>query len=224
MPFESPAVSWGNVWLQQNARAMMCVPTKLPMQLEVLGLTCLWALFQLENQGHVRKWTEAEGLPCLPKWAQHGRTENTGSETILVRDKQKQLCPVTLWGIPPSPASHSEKQWRQLESEPFTQLWLRTVGRIQQHSSVWLQSTLERNHCFSASPAPCSTFGFRNPIYTVGLSSTMGLRGEPLRMVPKFPGGKKTDVFCQDTCRIVSGGLAVQKKRKILQRQLSLQS
>lgn len=39
------------------------------------------------------------------KWAQHGRTEDTGYKTILVRDKQKHLCPGTLSGIPPPLAS-----------------------------------------------------------------------------------------------------------------------
>ena len=76
------------------------------------------------------------------------------------------------------------------------------------------------------SPALCLSFGFRNLINTVGLSSTAGLRGEPLRSVPNFTGTKETstDHFCYDTCKIVSGGLAVRKNHKTLQPQFSLQS
>ena len=60
----------------------------------------------------------------------------------------------------------------------------------------------------------------------MGLTSTTGLRGEPLRSVPNFSGRKDTfpEDFCYDTCKIVSGGLAARKNRKAQQLQFSWQS
>ena len=108
----------------------------------------------------------------------------------------------------------------------FTQLGQRTVGQIQQFRSVQLCSPPKGNHGFLASPALCLSFGFRNLINTVGLSSTTGRRGKPLRAVPNFTGRKETstDDFCYHTCKIVSGGLAVRKNHKTLQPQFSLHS
>ena len=71
----------------------------------------------------------------------------------------------------------------------FTQLWQRTMGEMQQFSSVpLLRGTSD---FLLASPALCSSFGFRNLINMVGLSSTTGLRGKPLRLVPNFTGRKE---------------------------------
>lgn len=66
-------------------------------------------------------------------------------------------------------------------------IWLQQNTRAGRKKRKWILS-----RGFSASPALSSTFGFMNPVYTVDLTTTTGLSGEPLKMVSK---GKKTDDF-----------------------------
>lgn len=96
---------------------------------------------------------------------------------------RKTSLPSGSAGHPPPPASLPRKALLGMNVETgspgrksFTQLSPKRCG---QDAAVELRSPPQGNRSFLASPARCSSFGFRNLINTAGWSSTTGLRETP---------------------------------------------
>lgn len=101
------------------------------------------------------------------------------------------LCPVALQRTPCLPPQKGTVRSEYGKGVTMEKVFHSAVTEdCGQDAAVELCSPPEGNHCFLSSPALSLSFGFMQQISTVGLSTTIGLRGQSLRLVPSFTGRK----------------------------------
>lgn len=152
---------------------------------------CVWGVYSSLKMRHV--WGNGQTQQPL------GITEK--GESLLLSQPSPgltdtPLCPVALQRtpcLPPQKGTVRGEYGNEVTREKVVHPAV--TEDCGQDAAAELCSPPEGNHCFLASPALSSSFGFRQQISTVGLSITTGLRGQPLRSVPSSTGRKHAPVI-----------------------------